>query len=121
MRFLVRVLINAVALAIAVFVVPGIHAPANIVNLLLVALVFGLLNAIVRPILNIVTCPLQILTLGLFTLVINAFLLWLTGALSSALGLAFRVDGFWPAFWGGLLISIVSIILSIFIPDGKRR
>lgn len=117
MRFVIRLIINAIALAIAVYFVPGIHAPASPLNMLLVALVFGVLNAVIRPILKILTCPLQILTLGLFTLVINAFMLWLTGALSAFFGLAFQVDGFWPALLGGLVVSIVSIILSIFVPD----
>ncbi len=121
MRFLVRILITAAALALAAFLIPGISAPSNLLNLLLVALVFGVLNAVIRPILRILTCPLQIITLGLFTLVLNAFMLWLTGALSGALGLQFQVDGFIPALLGGIVVSVVSILLSIFVPDSHER
>jgi putative membrane protein len=86
-------------------------------SLLAVALVFGLLNALVRPLLVLLSCPLLILTLGLFTLIINAVILLLTSALSSSLGIGFHVDGFWAAFLGALVVSIVSILLSIFVRD----
>src|SRR5215471_18342691 len=121
MRFLVRLLISAAALWVATRIVPGVTYSGEFVYLLLVALVFGLLNALLRPILALLTCPLLILTLGLFTLVINAFVLWLTSALAGKLGLGFHVDGFWPAFWGGLVISVVSFLLSIFVPDPERK
>jgi putative membrane protein len=82
-----------------------------------VALVFGLVNALIRPLLSLLTCPLIILTLGLFTLVINAAMLLLTSALSGAVGLAFVVDGFWPAFWGALIVSIVSFVVTLLIRE----
>lgn len=121
MRFLIRLLISAAALWAASEIVPGISHEGGWVNLLLVALVFGVLNAVIRPILALLSCPLQILTLGLFTLVLNAGMLLLTGAVSQGLGLGFTVDGFWPAFLGGLVISIVSILLSAFVRDDNER
>jgi putative membrane protein len=120
MRFLIRVLINAVALWVASQFVSGIHHEGGWTTLLLVAVVFGLLNAVIRPILALLSCPLQILTLGLFTLVLNAGMLLLTGAVSRGLGLDFFVDGFAPAFWGGLIISLVSMLLSIFVKDDRE-
>ncbi len=127
MRFLIRLLINAAALYVAVkvvgFFLPGGMAfNGGLLDLLLVALVFGILNAIVRPILAILTCPLQILTLGLFTLVLNAIMLWLTGYVSSNIfDLGFQVHGFLAPLLGGLVISIVSVILSVFVRDERER
>ena len=112
---LIRLLINAAALWVAIQVVPGISFDGNWGPLLVVALVFGVLNASVRPFLALLTLPLLILTLGLFTLVLNALMLWLTGSVSNGLGLGFHVDGFWAAFLGGLVISIVSTMLSYFV------
>jgi putative membrane protein len=117
MRLLVRLLISATALWVAVLLIPGITYEGGLLPFLAVALVFGILNAILRPVLKLLTCPLLILTLGLFTLVINAFLLWLTGALSEALKLDFHVSGFWAAFFGALVVSIVSFLLSVFLAD----
>ena len=117
MRFLIRLVITAVALWAAVALVDGITFTGSWVSLLLVALVFGVVNAIVRPLLKLLTCPLVILTLGLFIFVINALMLWLTSTLSVSLGLGFHVAGFASAFWGALVVSIVSVVLSIFVPD----
>jgi putative membrane protein len=121
MRFLLRLLVNAVALWVATRIVPGVSHTGSGLALLAVALVFGLLNALVRPILALVTCPLLILTLGLFTFVINAVILLLTSALSASLGIGFHVDGFWPAFLGALVVSVVSILLSVFVRDVATR
>ncbi len=120
MRFLIRLLINALALWAAIEIVPGVTYQGDWVYLLGVALVFGILNALVRPLLVFLTCPLLILTLGLFTLVINGFVLWLTSALSQKLRLGFHVSGFWPAFWGALVVSIVSVLLSLFVRDPDK-
>ena len=120
MRFLFRLLINAVALWVATRIVPGVTFTGETGYLIVVALVFGLLNALVRPILTLLTCPLLVLTLGLFTFVINAVILLLTSALSEKLGLGFSVSGFWAAFLGALVVSIVSILLSLLIPDPER-
>ena len=117
MRLILRILINAAALWAAVHFVSGIHFTGSTAGLFGVALVFGFLNAIVRPILFFFSLPLLIITLGLFTFVLNAIVLLLTSALSSRLGLGFSVDGFGAAFKGALVISIVSIVLSLFVRD----
>ncbi len=117
MQFLIRLSINAVALWVATRVVSGISYQGPWTVLVAVALVFGVLNACVRPLLKIVTFPLLILTLGLFTFVINALMLRLTSWVSGLLGLGFDVAGFRAAFWGGLVVSVVSLMLSIFVSD----
>ena len=85
----------------------------------MVAAVFGLVNSLLRPLLTVLTCPLIVLTLGIFTLVINALMLMVTGWLSTRWALGFTVAGFWPAFWGGLIIGIVSLILSLLFNPKK--
>jgi putative membrane protein len=120
MHFLVRLLINAAALWVATHIVPGIAYEGRWTSLLVVALVFGVLNASVRPLIKVLTFPLLILTLGLFTLVINALMLMLTGWISDRLNLGLHVTGFWSAFWGGLVVSIVSLTLSIFVRSRRR-
>ncbi len=114
-HLLVRLLINAAALFAAVKLIPGMHFTGGIGQLLLVALVFGLVNAVVRPVLTLLSCPLIVVTLGLFLLVINALMLWLTSWLSARFGLGFHVDGFLTALLGGLVIGIVSTILTLFV------
>jgi putative membrane protein len=121
MRFLVRLLVNAAALWAAVYLVPGITFEGGPLALVGVALVFGLLNAIVRPILFLLSCPMLIVTLGLFTFVLNAIVLWMTAALSDALGLRFSAPLFLPAFLGALVVSAVSLVLSWVLPDGAPR
>ena len=118
--FLIRFLITAAALWLAVAFVPGITHEGTWIELLGVALVFGLVNALVRPLIKMLPCPLIILTLGVFLLVLNALMLWLTAELSTVLGLGFYVAGFRPAFWGALLISIVSAVLNLVF-GGKRE
>lgn len=120
MKFILRFLATAAALWAAVRLVDGIDYTGDWLGLLYVALVFGLVNAIIRPILKAMTCPLVVLTLGLFLLVLNALMLWLTSALSVRLGLGFHVAGFLPAFWGALVVAVVSAILNIFV-GGKPR
>jgi len=118
MPFVIRLLVNAVALWVATRVVPGVTYAGGPLPLLGVALVFGVLNASLRPLAKILTFPLIIVTLGIFALVINGLMLWLTSSLSSALGLGFHVSGFWAAFWGGVVVSLVSLMLSMLIRDG---
>jgi putative membrane protein len=120
MRFLVRLLINAAALWVATRIVPGVSYSGDPIYLLLVALVFGVLNALLRPLLALLTCPLLILTLGLFTFVINALVLWATGALAGRIGLGFHVAGFGAAFLGALVVSIVSFAISIVTAEPER-
>ncbi|BDE05817.1 hypothetical protein WPS_10930 [Vulcanimicrobium alpinum] len=107
MGFVIRLVVNAAALLVVAYLVPGIHV-SGFVGALIAALILGIVNAVLKPILVLLSLPLEILTLGLFTLVINALLFWLVGAI----GFGMRVDGFWPAFWGALVMSIVSWILS---------
>jgi putative membrane protein len=122
MSILVRLLINAAALWVATQLVDGISFTGDLPGLLGVAIVFGVLNVLVRPLLKLVTCPFYILTLGLFTFVVNAVMLLITSAASEALGLGFHVDGFVPAFIGALVVSIVSFALSLFVgPDDDPK
>jgi len=123
-KFLLRWFINAVALYAAVAFVPGIHPQTSSNNWLAfiwLALIFGLLNALLRPLLSILTCPLILLTLGLFTLVINTFLFWLAGLIGTNFQVGFTVDGFWPAFLGGLVVTVVSVVLTMIFKDGKKK
>src|SRR6478735_8801531 len=115
MAFLIRLLVNAAALWAATQVVPGVSYDGGAGPLLVVALVFGVLNASLRPLAKILTFPLIIVTLGIFALVINGLMLWLTSSLSSALGFGFHVSGFWAAFWGALVVSLVGTLLSLLI------
>src|SRR5712672_392565 len=121
MPFLVRLLVNAAALWVATQVVPGVSFDGGPLPMLGVALVFGVLNASLRPLTKILTFPLIIVTLGIFALVINGLMLWLTSALSSTLGLGFHVSGFWAAFWGALVVSLVGLLLSMLIREPARR
>ncbi|MBV6394950.1 MAG: hypothetical protein HFACDABA_00521 [Anaerolineales bacterium] len=123
-KFILRWLINSLAVWAAVSFVPGIHWENDWVSVLALGLILTFVNGIVRPLAKLVGCLPIILTLGLFTLVINAFLFWLTGWIGTAFGVGFTVDGFWPAFLGGLVVSVVGIIMGIFLRDelrGKRK
>ena len=115
MGFLLRVLINAAALWVAASLIPGIRL-SGLRYTLLAALVLGLINAIVRPVLLFLTLPITLLTLGLFIFVLNAFCLWLTSRLVPG----FDVHGFGAAFLGALVISVVSWILTAFLSDTGR-
>ncbi len=123
MPFLIRLLVNAAALWVATRVVTGVTYSGSLLPLVGVALVFGVVNAIIRPILKFLTFPFYIFTFGLFALVLNGLMLWLTSSLSGALGLGFHVRGFGPAFWGALVVSLVSTVLGILIrePDSELR
>jgi putative membrane protein len=120
-RLIFRWLIIAVAVWLAILVVPGINAsPSDYLTVAGIALILGLLNAVVRPILKLLSCPLIVLTLGLFVLVLNALMFWLAGYLGSAFGLGFTVDGFWPALLGSLVVSIVSAVLNLLVKDDRE-
>src|SRR5262245_13448940 len=121
MQIVWRLLINAAALWAATRPVSGISFDGDWRLLLAVALVFGVLNAAVRPILMLLTLPLFILTLGLFTFVLNAVMLWLTGSISDTLGLGLHVEGFGAAFLGALVVTVVSFVLSLFVASGARE
>jgi len=117
---LLHVVITMCAVWVASRWVSGISFDGSLLALLGVALVFGVVNAIVKPVLSILSLPAVVLTLGLFLLVINALMLMLTSALSNTLGLGFHVAGFVPALIGSIVISIVSILLTILLPSGPR-
>ena len=119
-KFFIRWVINAVALYVAVMIVPGINFGGEWVDLLWLALIFGLLNALLRPLLKLLTLPLIILTLGLFTLLINAVMLMVTSSVAQSFGLDFSVDGFWAALLGSLVISLVSVVMSMIIRDDRK-
>ena len=112
---LIGILVTAAAMWVAVQIVPGLDFSGELWKLLLVAFIFGLINAFVRPILLIFTLPITIMTLGLFLLVINALLLLLTGAISAELNLGLTVADFWAALLGSIVISIVGLLLSMLI------
>jgi putative membrane protein len=115
MHFLLRLIATAVALWVSVLIVPGITYVGGALGLLGVALVFGVVNAIIRPVLKLLTCPLVVLTLGLFVFVLNALMLWLTSELALALGIGFDVDGFWAALLGAIIVGLVSTALTILL------
>jgi putative membrane protein len=121
MSILIRLLINAAALWVATEVVDGISFTGTVPTLLGVALVFGVLNVVVRPILKFLTFPFLLLTLGLFIFVLNAVMLLITSAASEALGLGFHVEGFVPALIGALVVSIISYGLSLFVGVGNDK
>jgi putative membrane protein len=128
MRLILRLLANAAALAVATWLLSGISLTAptlegKLVTFLIVGAVFGILNAIIKPIFQIVTIPLVILSLGLFLIVINACMLLLTSWLAGIFDLGWNVDGFWTAVLGSIIVSIVSFVLNVFIPEreDKRR
>ena len=126
MRLILRLLANAAALAVATWLFSGITLTASsttdkVVALLVVALIFGIVNAIVKPIFALFTAPLLLLTLGLFLLVINACMLLLTSWLADKVGLGWHVEGFWVAVGGALVVSIVSFVLNAFLPDRDNR
>lgn len=120
MRFLIRLIVNAAALWVATRVVPGVTFSGGYLPFFGVALVFGVVNAFIRPVAKVLTFPLIIVTFGIFALVVNGLMLWLTSAFSGALGLGFYVSGFWPAFWGALIVSIVSLVLSMLVSEGSH-
>ena len=118
-KFILRLLINAIALYLAVLIVPGITLNSGMASLVWLALIFGLINALVRPLLKFLTCLLIALTLGLFTLVINTFLFWLTSAVGQSFGIGLDISDpvWWNAFLGGLVVSIVSVIMTMILKD----
>ena len=118
-KFILRWVINAIALYLAILIVPGISLNSGIVSIIWLALIFGLVNALFRPLISLLTCPLIVLTLGLFTLVINTFLFWLTSVIGQSFGLALVITQpiWWNAFLGGLIVSIVSVVMTLILKD----
>jgi putative membrane protein len=118
--FFVRLLINAAALWVATRLVPGVTFTGDWLPFLGVALVFGVINTFIGPVVKILSIPFILVTLGVFLFVINGLMLWLTSSLSGALGLGFHVSGFWAAFFGALVVSIVSTLLSVMVGGSAR-
>jgi putative membrane protein len=124
MRFLIRLLVTAVALWVATLVVSGITVSgrgtaANALTLLAVALIFGLVNAVLKPIVKIFGCVFYVLTLGLIAFVVNALLFLLASWIADQLNLPFHVSGFWSAFWGAIIVGVVSWAIMLVIPDRR--
>ena len=122
MRLVIRWVVIAISLFVAVWLIPGISIEDSNawVAVGVMAVVLGLVNAIIRPILAFLSCGCIILTMGLFMLIINALTLWLSSWIAvNWLGIGFVVDGFWPALFGGIVVSIVSFLLSVLLPDDK--
>ena len=124
MRFLVNVICTAFAVWVATALdgidLTGDTVLANVLTLGLVAIIFGVINAVLKPIIQVLGCAFYVLTLGLFALFVNACLFWLTGWLADKLDLPFSVEGFWPAFWGALIVSLVSFALGLIIRPSKE-
>lgn len=121
-----RLVLNAIGLAVATWLVPGISLDSedltrSIVTLVFVALLFGAINAVVKPIFRFFTNPLVWITLGLFLLVINTLMLWLTSWVAEKLSLGWSVEGFWAAFLGALIVSVVSVVLGFIVPEDKKK
>jgi putative membrane protein len=118
-RFILRWAINAIALYLAVLIVPGIDLRSNLVSIVWLALIFGVVNALFGPLLKFLTCPLIMLTLGLFTLVINTFLFWLTSVIGQSFGFGLIITDpvWWNAFLGGLVVSIESVVMTLILKD----
>ncbi|OJX47444.1 MAG: hypothetical protein BGO78_17945 [Chloroflexi bacterium 44-23] len=125
-KFLIKLAINSVALYVAIEIMRG-HGitpqSENWLSLIWLAFIFGLVNAIIKPFLVVMSCPLLILTLGLGTLVINTLMFMLAGWIGTHFGVGFEVAGFWPAFLGALITSVISFVLTLFFRDelNKKR
>lgn len=122
MKIIIKILIVAAALWAATRLVTGITVSAvstemELLTLVAVALIFGVINAVLKPIIKTVGCAFYVLTLGLIALVVNAGLLLLTSWIAEQLDLGFHVDGFWPAFWGAIIVGVVTWLLDLVIPD----
>ncbi|WP_226997211.1 phage holin family protein [Tessaracoccus aquimaris] len=121
-----RLIVTALATAAAVWLVPGISLTASdttdkVVTLLIVALIFGAVNAVIKPIVSVMSTCLIVLTLGLFMLVVNALMLMLTSWIGTQFGIGFHVDGFWSALFGSIIISVVGAILGGLLGSGKKQ
>jgi putative membrane protein len=122
MRVLIRVAASAAALAVATAIVPGIDLRAGsvlskVLTLVAVALIFGVVNTVLKPVVKTVGCMFYVLTLGLVALVVNGLLLWLTSVVAGALSLPFHITGFWPAFFGAIVVSVAGWALNLLIRD----
>ncbi len=121
-KFILRLVINAIGLYLAVLILPGIDLRSNMISILWLALIFGLVNALFRPLISLLTCPLIVLTLGLFTIVINTFMFWLTSVIGQSFGFGLIISDpvWWNAFLGGLVVSVVSVIMTMILKDEMK-
>ena len=119
MKLLVRWLVTSFSLLVAAWFVPGIRVESSgLLTFAAMAVILGLVNALVRPLLKLMSCPLIILTLGVFVLVINGLTLWIASGIAVRwFHVGFYVDGFWPAFFGAIIVSIVSVLLNALLRD----
>jgi putative membrane protein len=120
--FLIRLVITAVALWVTTLIVPGVEVTGRngfntVFTLVVVALIFGAVNALLKPVIKVIGCVFYLLTLGLFALVVNALLFLLTDWIARGLHLSFHVNGFWAAFWGAIVMAVVSWLISVVVPD----
>jgi putative membrane protein len=123
-RFLIWVVVNALALAAAAWLLDGITVSGDttggrVVTMLVVGLIFGIVNAVVAPVVKLLSLPFILLTLGLLIFVINALMLLLTSWLAGLFNVGFHVDGFWTAVWGAIIVSIATWILELLIPGDR--
>jgi putative membrane protein len=126
MKLLLRVLVSAVAVWAATVLVPGIElrtgdTVSKVLTLIVVALIFGLANAVLKPIIKTIGCVFYVLTLGLIGLVVNGLLFWLTSWVAGKLKLPFHITGFWPAFWGAIIVGVVGWLLNLLFDDRRDR
>ncbi|HEX4189615.1 MAG TPA: phage holin family protein [Marmoricola sp.] len=126
MKFVWWVVINAIGVGAAVWLFDDITLTAssdtkNVETLLIVGLIFGIINAVVRPVINMLALPLIIFSLGLGLIITNALMLLLTSKVAGSFNLHFHVHGFWTAVWGGIVISIASMIAHVLLPDGDKN
>ena len=126
MRFVLRLLISAAALWVATVVLSGVNINTDstakkIGTLIAVAFIFGVVNAVLKPIAHLVGCGIYALTLGLLALVVNGFLFWLTGKIATKIGLPFEVHGVWTSILGALIVGVVTWLLGMVIPEPKKR
>jgi putative membrane protein len=126
MKLLLRVLFSAVAVWVATELVPGIalrtgSTVSKVLTLIVVALIFGVANAVLKPIIKTIGCLFYVLTLGLIGLVVNGLLFWLTSWVAGKLKLPFHITGFWPAFWGAIIVGVVGWLLNLLLDDRRDR
>lgn len=123
-KLIIRVVITALALWLATVLVSGIEVQTSdtakkIITLLVVAVIVGIINGVLKPIIKTVGCAFYVVTLGLIALVVNGLLLWLASYISGQLHLPFHITGFWPAFWGAIIVAVVSWVGNMFIHDDR--
>ena len=126
MKYLIRMLVSAAALGVATWLIPGIELTTGSTlkkagTLIVVALIFGIINATLKPLIKVFGCAFYILTLGLAALVVNGLLLWLTSVIAGHLDLPFHVNGFWAGLWGALITGVVSWLLNLILGDKRAE